>query len=95
MDLKAQKIQGQIIKRIKDSTEFSKYFTVLGTLTEIMTKKLVNCSKKLPGHFQDKTLKMVNSRTFPGFPGFPGHADTLKKQLKFSTKTFNAISKFT
>ena len=48
---------------------------------------MMNCSKKIPGHFQDKTLKMVNSRTnprtmqtsraFPGFPGFPGRVDTL------------------
>ena len=52
--------------------------------TKIMTeKKLVNCTKTIPGHFQDKTLKIVNSRTeknsmtFPGFGGFPGRVDTL------------------
>ena len=32
-------------------------------------KKFGELSKKVPGHFQDKTLKIVNSRTFPGFPG--------------------------
>ena len=36
---------------------------MLGTLAEIMTKKIVSCSKKIPGHLQDKTLKMVNYRT--------------------------------
>ena len=51
---------------------------MLGTLTEIMTKKMVNCCKKKSrtfprqnsenSKFQDKK----NSRTFPGFPGFPG-----------------------
>ena len=35
---------------------------MLGTLTE-MTKKMVNCGKNIPGHFQDKTVKIVNSRT--------------------------------
>ena len=81
MGLKVQKIQGQIIKLDQCSKEFSKFFKVLGTLTEIMTKEMVNCSKKIPGHFQDKTLKMVNSRPnsrpFPGFPGFTGRVDTL------------------
>ena len=87
MGLKAQKSRVKLSNRIKESKEFSNIFRVLGTLTEIMTKKMVNSSKKIPGHFQDKTLKMVNSktnsrtkknsRTFPGFPGFPAHVDTL------------------
>ena len=34
-----------------------------------MTKKMVNCSKNIPGHFQDKTVKIVNSRT----KKIPGH----------------------
>ena len=42
---------------------FPNFFRLLGTLTEIMTKKMVNFSKKIRGHFQDKTLEMVNSRT--------------------------------
>ena len=62
MGLKAQKIKVKLSNRIKDSKEFSKFFRVLGTLTE-MTKKMVNCSKNIPGHFQDKTVKIVNSRT--------------------------------
>ena len=81
MGLKAQKIQGQIIKWLQGSKEFSKFFRELGTLAEVITKKMVNCSKKNPERFQDKTLKMVNSRTnsrtFPGFPGFLGRMDTL------------------
>ena len=83
MGLKAQKSRVKLSNRIKESKEFSNIFRVLGTLTEIMTKKMVNSSRKIPGHFQDKTLKMVNSRTkqtsraFPGFPGFPGRVDTL------------------
>ena len=40
-------------------------------------KKIGELYKKVPGHFQDKTLKIVNSRTFPGFLGFPGRVDTL------------------
>ena len=62
MGLKAQKSRVKLSNRIKESKEFSNIFRVLGTLTEIMTKKMVNSSKKIPVHFQDKTLKMVNSR---------------------------------
>ena len=53
-----------------------------------MTVKIIGeLYKKIPGYFQDKILKIVNSRTnsrteknsrtFPGFPGFPGRVDTL------------------
>ena len=51
----------QIGSRI--AKNFPNFFRVLGTLTEIMPKKMVNCSKKSPGYFQNKTLKKVNSRT--------------------------------
>ena len=74
MGLKAQKnprSNYQIGSRIVKN--FPNFFRVLGTLTEIMTKKMVNCSKKIPGHFQDKTLKMVNSRTNSRTKKIPGH----------------------
>ena len=46
MGLKAQKIKFKLSNKIKDSKEFSKFFRVLGTLTEIKTKKMMNCNKK-------------------------------------------------
>ena len=53
MGLKAQKnprSNYQIGSRIVKN--FPNFFRVLGTLTEIITKKMVNFSKKIPGHFQ-------------------------------------------
>ena len=89
MGLKAQKIKFKLSNKIKDSKEFSKFFRVLGTMTEIITKKIVNCSKKNSrtfsgqksenGKFQDKFQDKKNSNTFPGFPGFPGRVETLEE----------------